>query len=234
MKVLVVGSCTGAKDDFGCPDGSLLSTADFADPIRLHRRENGLQEWVKPASKLYLGRQHTQMMEGVRILRSTYGAQFCDVAIVSAGYGLIEENRHIAPYNITFQGMLRTQIREQGRKLGIPSNLRNLISAYAVVFFLLGDDYLLSAEPPLIPTKDQKFIAFGSHKHRYIPNSSVVVVSAAQKEASEFSDGVVTLKGRMFKLFAIGLQQSPTRWTDFLQDKSKETLLDLMRQGNQR
>ena len=35
------------------------------------------------------------MMDGVRIIRSVVGSDACDVAIVSAGYGLLSEQTRI-------------------------------------------------------------------------------------------------------------------------------------------
>jgi hypothetical protein len=55
------------------------------------------------------------------------GASF-DVAIVSAGYGLISEERLIAPYNITFKGKGLPCVRERGKTLKLPSMTRELLS----------------------------------------------------------------------------------------------------------
>lgn len=232
MRFLVVSSCTGKKADSGCPDAAKLTASDFEDPVRLRRREKELSSWVKPASEMYLGRQHTQMMDGVRKVRSHFGEGSCDLGIISAGYGLIAENRRIAPYDLTFQDMPKPLIKERGERLGIPSALRKMIAEYAVVFFLLGDDYLRSARPPLVPAKGQKFVTFGSPKLRRVAEGDVVIVPAAQEQATQFGDGVVTLKGRMFSLFAAGLQANPKAWAGFSQDRTPETLLHLMQLGS--
>lgn len=234
MKVLVIGSCTGSKDDSGCPTTRRLTEADFDDPVRLCVREMELAQWLKPAAAMYTGRQHTQMMDGVRVIRSMHGKEACDVAIVSAGYGLIAENRPIAPYDITFQGMPKPLIRARGAKLGVPEAIRMRVKGYPVVFLLLGDDYLRSAQPPLVPASGQKFVAFGSPKLRLVPGSDVVLVPAAQKQATEFGDGIVTLKGRMFYLFTAGLQVRPNTWDEFVRDKTPDTMLTLMRLGGRR
>jgi hypothetical protein len=231
MKILVIGSCTGAKDDAGCPENAKLTEMDFDDSACLRKREKELAKWLRPAAEMYTGRQHTQMMDGVRLLRSTFGSSTCDVAILSAGYGLITEDRPIAPYNITFQGMSKPLIRVRGVNLGIPNAVRKLVADYAMVFFLLGDDYLRSAQPPLRPSSKQRFVAFGSPKLRVAPSADVVVIPSAQKEATLFNDGVVTLKGRMLHLLAAGLKQNPKWLNDILRDKTPETVLTLMNLG---
>ena len=233
MKILVIGSCTGAKDDAACPTEAKLTVADFDDAVRLRRREKEASKWLRPASKMYTGRQHTQMMDGVRLMRSTFGADACDVAILSAGYGLISENRPIAPYDITFQGMAKPLIKARGEKLGVPGTLRKLIADYPIVFFLLGDSYLLSAQPPLVPTGKQRFVAFGSPKLRIAPGCDVIIIPSAQKEATQFGDGVVTLKGRMLHLLAAGLKQKPKMLDEVVRDRTTTTVLALMQAGKQ-
>ncbi len=84
----------------------------------------------------------------------------------SAGYGLIPEDRLIAPYDITFQGMPKPLVKARGERLGVASAIRKLVSDFPVVFFLLGDDYLRSVCPPIVPSDSQRFISFGSAKLR--------------------------------------------------------------------
>jgi hypothetical protein len=47
MKILVIGSCTQAKDIRNYP--SLLTQADFNDPFAFQRREAELSAWALPA-----------------------------------------------------------------------------------------------------------------------------------------------------------------------------------------
>ena len=119
-KCLVVGSCTGQKDDEGCPEELKLTEADFGTTANLLKAEHRAKDWMKPAGKMYTGRQHGLMMNGVKHLRAYFDAASFDVAIVSAGYGLISEERLIAPYNITFQGKGLPWVRERGKTLKLP------------------------------------------------------------------------------------------------------------------
>jgi|SRR5208337_2314134 len=110
MKFLVISSCTGKKDDAGCPDSAKLVEADFDDPARLQKREAELQNWLRSAAVMYTGRQHTQMMQGVRLVRSAFGKDVCTLAILSAGYRLIPEDRLIAPYDSKIGGTWSLQM----------------------------------------------------------------------------------------------------------------------------
>jgi hypothetical protein len=233
MEILVIGSCTKSKRDDGCPENIRLTESDFDDQTRLRAREKELANWLRPAAEMYTGRQHTQMMKGVRILRSVPGLVTCDVAIVSAGYGVLTERRPIAPYDITFHGMRKPLIRQRGERLGIPDAIRGAMRDYAVVFILLGEDYLLSVRPPLVPNNGQKFIAFRSPKLRQVPNGDVVIVPAGESAAEEFGEAPRSLKGRLFYLLAKGLAQEPKMWEQLVRDRTTDTILSLMKMGSQ-
>jgi RHS repeat-associated protein len=101
MKLLVVSSCTGEKDVRDCP--SLLKEADFDDPAALLHREVELARWALPAARLYTGWQHRYTMMGVNAIRQRFGSAACALKIVSAGYGLVSEDRSLAPYEATFK-----------------------------------------------------------------------------------------------------------------------------------
>lgn len=233
MKILVIGSCTGSKDAPGCPKTAMLTEADFDDPDRFQRREKELSKWLRPAAEMYTGRQHTQMMEGVSLIRSTFGADACDVAILSAGYGLIPEDRPIVPYNVTFKGMGTLRIKARGENLGVPREIRKLTADYPVVFFLLGDEYLLSTLPPLSPNRGQKFIHLGSPKLREVRGADVVVVPAGKEAEKEFHQKTMFVKGKLFNLLALGLIVHPAKWADALRDCNVDTLLARIRLGGQ-
>lgn len=229
MRLLVIGSCTGSKHDAGCPDDAKLVEADFDDPIRLQKREAELQKWLRPAGLMYTGRQHTQMMQGVRLIRSEFGKDACTVVILSAGYGLIPEDRLIAPYDVTFQGMPKPFVKARGERLGVPCAVRKLVSDFPVVFFLLGDDYLRSANPPIVPLDSQRFICFGSAKLRAA--SGAVVIPTTDQVAERFGDNPRTRKGRMFHYLAGGLKHDPTMIEELYRDKTSQSALRLMKIG---
>jgi len=232
MRMLVIGSCTKSKQDHDCPVNLRLTEADFGEVGRLRAREQVLTKWIRPAAEMYTGRQHTQMMDGVKLLRARFGDNSCHVGIVSAGYGLLKEQTPIAPYDITFQGMGKPLIRARGEMLGIPDSVRRVLTGYVVVFLLLGDDYLLSVRPPLAPLGGQKLIAFGSPRIRQVPGADVVIVPAGKEAKEEFHDPYRTLKGRMFFQMARGLVRDPEMWSKLLCDRTPQTVLALMRKGS--
>jgi hypothetical protein len=104
VRVLVLTSCTKEK---AVESEAELTLEDFDDPVRLAAREAQLREFLRPAGLMYTGRQHVAAMQGVGAMRGVLGAEGVDVAVVSAGYGIVAETRLIAPYNVTFSKMSR-------------------------------------------------------------------------------------------------------------------------------
>jgi hypothetical protein len=161
MKMLVIGSCTGDKNVRYCP--GLLTQPDFDDPSLFRRREAELSAWALPARELYTGWQHRYMMNGVDAIRHRFGTSACSVKSVSAGYGLVDEEQRLAPYEATFQGQRPKWIRDRSETLGIPTAVRNAVVGFDVVLFLLGTEYLVSIHPPLSPDINQQLIFFTSN-----------------------------------------------------------------------
>jgi|HubBroStandDraft_2_1064218.scaffolds.fasta_scaffold21672_4 hypothetical protein len=227
MKLLVVGSCTGEKDIRDCP--SLLKEADFDDPAASVHREAELSRWALPAARLYTGWQHRYMMMGVSAIRQRFGSAACALKIVSAGYGLVDEDRSLVPYEAKFQHKPRKWISERAQKLGIPQALRQAVRDYEVVIFLLGKEYLLSTHLPVEPGDTQRLIFLTSNTNLPFHPSSTIVPAGLQE--TRFGAGLVALKGKMFELFAYGLCRRPKAWKEVLTDPTAETFLRLVEAG---
>jgi hypothetical protein len=227
MELLVIGSCTGEKDVRDCPHS--LTEADFDDPSALLRREAELSRWALPAVRLYTGWQHRYMMIGVNAIRHKFGSAACALKIISAGYGLVDEDRNLVPYEATFQQKRPRWISQRAQRLGIPQTLRQAIRDFEAVIFLLGREYLLSTQPPVVPGLNQRLIFLAPNaKLPFSPNATVV---PAGLEETRFGAGLVALKGKMFELFAHGLCGRPETWNEVLTDPTAETFLRLVDAG---
>jgi len=122
-RLLVISSCTGDKEEKSPRE---LTLEDFADADRLARREHELASFRRPASVMYTGKQHEYLMHGVDKLRRAYGHYFVDLRILSAGYGLIDEDRVICPYDVTFS---KWASRNVGRGGGVSASLTETVRA---------------------------------------------------------------------------------------------------------
>jgi hypothetical protein len=149
MRLLVVSACTNKKI---VSHEQQLTLADFEDPERLREEERELAPYLRPASQMYTGQHHLKLMAGVRNIRRTFGEPAIRLLIISAGYGLVDENRLVGPHDVTFQGMDKSRIRARAGRLHIPEAVREAIKDWPLVIFLLGEKYLESIVPPL-PTE---------------------------------------------------------------------------------
>jgi hypothetical protein len=227
MELLVVGSCTSKKNKRGCP--SPLTEEDFDNPATLARREAELARWALPAAELYTGLQHLDMMKGVDAIRQRFGSAACSLKIISAGYGLVGEDRTLVPYEATFQHKRPRWISERAQRLGIPQALQHAVRGFEAVIFLLGKEYLLSTLPPVTPCATQRLIFLTSNTNLPFHPSSTFV--PAGLEETRFGAGLVALKGKMFELFACGLCRRPEAWSEVLTDPTAETFLRLVEAG---
>lgn len=179
MKILVISSCTSKKLNHNAP-----------------------------AAKMYTGQQHTLLMEGIAQVRTRYGQSSLDVAIISAEYGLLNENDVIAPYNVTFQKMKTAEILERSHRLQLHERVAALIARYDVVFFLLGKKYVQALQLPFgksgakeqVPEKVTQIFLLGAGYRRFIPEApNVHFVPAGSALSRTLEVMGVALKGFVFK-----------------------------------
>lgn len=115
--ILVITSCTADKA-VSRRDGMTLR--DFQNPSQRQKREAALQPYARPAAALYTGMQHRYLMRGVEQIRQRCGPRSVSVKIISAGYGLVDEHRLLAPYEATFEEMSRLEARGWARHSVLP------------------------------------------------------------------------------------------------------------------
>lgn len=218
MKVLIVTSCTGEKKF--SPANQLVQD-DFRNEKTLKAREKELKEFALPAAEMYTGQQYRRLMEGLQLLRQSYPrdrATF-DLAIVSAGYGLIAEDRSIVPYEVTFNTMKNPEIDTWAQARHIHDDLVKLLPAYDFVFFLLGDKYLRACRLPFEVQKRQRYFFFTSSSAlKYFPKneSKYWCLELGNSDAKEFGYGLVGLKGFLFKKLAECFVRDPQLLHDAL------------------
>jgi hypothetical protein len=200
--VLVVTSCTGEKR---YKSENQLTLEDFKDSARLQQREASLAQFACLAGQIYTGQQHLRVMEGVQLLRQSLRRESVDVAILSAGYGLIQEDKTIVPYEVTFNTMKGYEIDEWAKFLGIRQAFEQVIVGYDLVFMLLGENYLRSLCLPVETCSNQTFIFLASSKSaKYIRDNcaKTYVLPLSNADAKHYRYGLVGLKGFLFKRFA--------------------------------
>jgi hypothetical protein len=224
MRLLVISSCTGDK----AVRTPALTLDDFAEPDRLARREDELASVRRPASMMYTGKQHVYLMRGIKELRHAFGDDFVDLRILSAGYGLIREDRPICPYDVTFNDMGKPQARAWARRLGVPNDVRTALEDVEVAIFLLGSRYRDAIDPPVTAHNGQRliFVAKPSESSR-LAGAGVVIVPAGKSE-TRYGSGLVALKGKMFERFAASLSTRIELLGEIKADGSPATFLNAL------
>lgn len=202
MRILVITSCTGEKS---VSSERALTLEDFKQGRRhVARREKELKELLCPAEALYTGQQHVRLMRGVQAFResrlSSNGDDVLDLEILSAGYGIVSGETRLAPYEATFQGMPKGELREWARELGIPAAFRNTVAApYDLGLILLGDDYLSTCDlDGSVEFGGPTLLFCGGATRKRLPDlANVRPVVLSNPEAKRFSCGLVALKGEL-------------------------------------
>jgi hypothetical protein len=172
------------------------------EPETFAERERELAEWNAAAEDLYTGQQHLRLMDGVRGVRESFGSDNVKLFILSAGYGLIGAGRGIVPYECTFQGMKKGELRSWAEHLKVGEEARRIFQTPAdFTLVLLGDPYLRAVSLDEEVQFASPVLFFASEKARAHINGrgTFRVVPLSNKEAKRFSCGLVGLKGELGK-----------------------------------
>ena len=192
MKISIITSCTGLKT-VSVPNQ--LTQDDFAKgESHVRSREAELAECMRPAGMMYAGEQHVRLMRGVQSAREQ-GAKV-SISILSAGYGVVEEERLIAPYEMTFNTMKKKESHAWATMLGIQEGVREVLDAPSdMTLILLGDRYLQACEFDSVTQLHSPTWALcgkGSVK-RFSPAFQRVLLK--QSHTGQFGAAMTNLKG---------------------------------------
>src|SRR5437667_2082133 len=217
-QILVITSCTKDK---AVPSHlfpySLAGTSELWDKREDDRtlRDFGeLEKYRTPATELYRGLQHTELMRGVKLLRRTFGQSCIDVKIISAGFGVVDEHQLLPLYEATFADLPGSSITALSQRLRIPQTLNELMSgSYDCAFFLLGEAYLLSLDLPFAFAPSFPCFFLASPKILIPDRHPYYHVPVGKDESVAFRFNQIGLKGHLFRLFA---EQLVSPWTKTL------------------
>ena len=146
-RVLVITSCTAEKNVNWVEVLNVLRKSNLKVPsfdIELEDKyRNVLSKFIKPAREMYGGtfRAIRNLANKLRAL----GKQV-DVYIISARYGLINENDLVIPYEATLKGLRKEDIERWSRKLKIEPRLNELLGTgnYDVIIVALPREYAIA------------------------------------------------------------------------------------------
>ncbi|UTF55581.1 hypothetical protein [Natronosalvus rutilus] len=204
MKILIVDQCSNSKS---YPNDSAVYDAPELDESSLDslRAREGVASI--PARKLYTGRQQQYIGDAIDSLRANGHA--INRYFISAGFGVVEEDEELPPYNVTFAEMTAKEIESRSETLGISRRVRELATAltYDLIFFPLGTDYYRALDmPDVVSSLPPETLAVAFNQEELAEQfDNVVSIPARTKQAKEQGSIVVALKGAYLKNFADNL-----------------------------
>ncbi|MDB6175511.1 MAG: hypothetical protein JWL59_4822 [Chthoniobacteraceae bacterium] len=202
VQILTLTSCTGEK---AVENPQQLVLDDFQrGAAHVIKREGELKELLRTAGEIYTGEQHVRLMRGVTAFRqsATAGTTRLDLHVLSAGYGIIPENRRIAPYECTFATMKTKELADWAKALDVPEAFRKLVAQhYDFGLILLGDNYLKPcALDVAVKFGGPTLLLCGTGMAKKLPRlANVRVVTLSNLEAKRFSCALIGLKGEIAK-----------------------------------
>lgn len=228
-RLLVVTSCTARKT---VESDRRLTLDDFRIPQRRLAKEALMGSVAVPAAHMYAGDQHRYVMDGVRRIRSAHGHDSVILKIISAGYGLLDEEDPIYPYEATFKSLSRPEARAWARQLRLPEEVREVLAPHSLCFILLGDDYLSGLEPPIRTENGQRLVfLMKESSFRRVAGPGVTVVPAGMSE-TRLGAGLAALKGKMFQRFAASVAAEGQGLLDEVHaDPSASTFMGAIERG---
>ena len=202
MRIVVITSCTGEK---AVTDKRALTLRDFRKgKDHVKARESKLASLMTPAEQLYTGQQHVRLMRGIEAFREKHPKKgsdsTLDLHIVSAGYGLVPGRRKLAPYEATFQGMKKGELRDWADELGVAAAFRRVLSKpYDLALVLLGDSYLdACALDGAMKLGGPTLLFCGTRQAKKLPRiANLRAIPMSNPEAGRFSCGLIGLKGEL-------------------------------------
>jgi hypothetical protein len=210
MDVLVISGCSGDKvfDDapIGCEE---IDASDREELVQEH------PNYVACAAEMYTGEEHGYVQRAHASLPRHAGATW---HIVSAGYGVVDEDDELVAYDCTLRDMESVMDRAMrmgnnqtslthdearrvvGRKMGMPGDLRESFgSGYNLVFIVLSEPYLVAVSEALETIPDGlTVIAFASKGSKEYLGEAYWAPATSEVRAALESDNF-RLKGELLE-----------------------------------
>lgn len=202
MHILIIDQCSNDKS---YPAGSRTYKKEELATSRKDELLAHMDTANIPAQKLYAGRQQKKIDSAVASLRSNG----YDVTryFVSAGFGLVEEQEELPPYEVTFNEMSTTEIDEWTTELNLHNDITSVLSGedpFDIIFIPLGEKYYESINlDTILPHIPEESIGVVFNQSELTADyENVVSVPAGRPEAKEQQTIAVALKGKLLENFA--------------------------------
>jgi hypothetical protein len=141
MKIVIFASCNQKKST---SHPNQPTCKDLYNKEQKHRYLHVVTEH-RVAKNMFRGALNISLNQAIRLLREFFDVKYY---IISAGYGILEENEEIAPYDCSFQMMSDEEIKTRAEMLQIPDDYQKIIDSEQPDFLYLPLNryYLLTIE----------------------------------------------------------------------------------------
>ena len=232
MRILVIGSCGKKKLN----QSTISPTCDdlgSIDAVRARRKEPDCTP--TQVRDMYTGNQNRELVKGVDLLRQIEKTEV-KFYIISAGFGLVNEDDTLPSYDCSFSGMRKSQIRERAKWLRIPSDFEGLFtSGYDLVYLALGKNYFLTLGDEWMSKSNTTIIGFD----RSLSEEQMLCIPSAHEIVSSFSQnghkihGITGFKGDLLRILANHAMKQKNPYRELLAWTHPVYLRDLvMKLGN--
>ena len=152
---------------------------------------------------MYIGPQTTELVGAVDLLRRITSVEV-QLVIISAGFGVLQEQDLVPPYDCSFTNMRIGEVQRQSRKLKLKSSFEQMTNkGFDLIYLALGKQYLTALGEEALSKLETTTVMFhgleSDHLIR-IPCSSETV-HAFSKQGHKIH-GVVGFKGDLLRILA--------------------------------
>ena len=225
MKILVFASCSKTKSIKypHQPNCNEITSKGMKEKYLLQFPEK------KIAKDLYRGALNISLNSAIKQLREYFEVSYY---IISAGFGIVNENELVPPYECTFSELSKKQIEERAKLLNIPEDYQNIIEKEQpdLIYLAAGKDYLLALGEwdRNLPCKTIAFIDSESDEVISLPADHIAVREAASMGGLPIH-GVIGYKGDLLLLTTRYLknQKDPNKALKEILDNPEELIYTL-------
>jgi hypothetical protein len=170
---------------------------------------------------MYTGPQNTELVKAVDMLRTIPNVE-THFAIISAGFGVLQDTELVPPYDCSFSTMRISEVRKRSSDLKIQQVLSQLMrNDFDLIYLALGKRYMLALGKDTLDSVWSTMLVFHGQE-----SSRMIRIPCDAKTVKVFSKqgnkihGVVGFKGDLLRIltqYAIG-RRSPAseveKWTN--------------------
>ncbi len=200
MRVLVVGSC-GKKKSFDSPKQPTCNDIDEEHDINYWKQQ--FSSHSVQARDMYTGPQSLELVKAVDLLR-TIPSVSVKLVIISAGFGTLEEDDLVPPYDCSFTTMKMVELRKQAEKLQIQDSFIKLMETrFDLIYLAMGKRYMAALGEGVVSKLETPTVAFHSQS-----SDCLIRLPCHAETVKSFSrrghkiHGVVGFKGDLLRVLA--------------------------------